>query len=76
MKLFDVYQSLATLAEAAHHLAPGLLRYPHRNDIGDLSMQDRADIHRGGVACRDLALSVEHAAKSLSPATLNQIAQN
>jgi hypothetical protein len=53
MNLREIYHGVISLAEAAHHLAPGLLRYPHRNDIGDLSMQDRAGIHRAGMALRD-----------------------
>jgi hypothetical protein len=36
-------------------------------------MQDRSNIHRGGVVCRDFAIGVERAAKSLSLATLDAI---
>jgi hypothetical protein len=64
------------LAEAAHHLVPGLLKYPHRNDVGELSTQDRAALRRAGATLRDFAIGVSEAIKALSPATLNQIAQN
>jgi hypothetical protein len=76
MTLQEIYHGIINLAEAAHHLAPGLLKYPHRDDVGPLSAPDRAALHRGGVVCRDFAIGVEHAAKSLTPATLDAIKQN
>ena len=76
MNLGEIYHGLINLAEAAHHLAREMLKYPHRDDVGHLSAQDRACIHRAGVSCRDLATGVEHAAKSLSSATLEQISRS
>jgi hypothetical protein len=74
MTLKEIYHGVINLAETAHHLAPGLLSYPHRNDIGDLSMQDRAGIHRGGVACRDLSHAIADAMTALSPDARARIA--
>jgi hypothetical protein len=75
MNLREIYHGLINLAEAAHHLAPELLKYPHRDDVGQLSMQDRASMHRAGTCLRDMATSVEHAAKSLSDETRQHISQ-
>jgi hypothetical protein len=75
MTLKEIYHGVINLAETAHHLAPGLLRYPHRDDVGPLSAPDRAALHRRGVVCRDFALGVEHAIRALSESTLKTIAR-
>ena len=75
MTLKEIYHGVINLAETAHHLAPELLKYPHRDDVGQLSAQDRASIHRAGVSFHDLAVGVSEAIKALSPATLDVIKQ-
>jgi hypothetical protein len=34
MNLGEIYHGLINLAEAAHHLAREMLKYPHRDDVG------------------------------------------
>jgi hypothetical protein len=76
MTLKEICRGVISLAEAAERLAPGMLKYPHRDDVGNLSAQDRAALHRGGVSCHDFAVGVSHAFRSLSPATIEHIKHN
>jgi hypothetical protein len=75
MTLREICRRIINIAEAAHHLAPGLLKYPHRDDVGPLFAPDRAALHRRGVVCRDFALGIEHAIRALSESTLKTIAR-
>jgi hypothetical protein len=71
MNLRNVYHALVNLGEACDHLAPELL---NRDDLGHLSPQDRAAIHRYGMLSRDTATGLENALRSLSDETRQQIA--
>lgn len=76
MTFNEIYHAALKLAEAAHRLAPGLLKYPHSADVGQLSAHDRASIHRRGVVLRDFAIEISETFKALSDETRQQIARS